>query len=192
MLVLKLSKNYLVMYLFLFIYIVFILVLGNHLLQRKIKTEEGYHGELLKSDIINEKDMIVGLIKKFQPSTKWKTEEGYHGELISYLKQSYPHAKAEHQTGASRPDIVLNNIAIEVKGPTDTQALTTLADKIFRYSNHYSYHIIVLFEPCFSESRYNELLNGIRASHPNVEVIRKDSCKKQCEEPFNSSISDFY
>lgn len=156
-------------------YFLFVFKLGVEAQLEKNKIDEK------KYNIIDEKDIIVGLIDKFQPSTRWRNEEGYHAELIQYLKRNYPNAKAEHQTGASRPDIVINDIAIEVKGPTDTQALTTLADKIFRYSNHYSKHIIVLFEPCFSESRYNELIKGIRASHPNVEVIRKDSCGKQHE-----------
>jgi len=80
----------------------------------------------------------------------------------------------EIQTGASRPDIVIDEIAIEVKGPTDNQALNTLTTKCLKYSQYYKHLIIVLFEPQFSESNYWEIVNGIKTYSPHVEVIRKD------------------
>lgn len=131
--------------------------------------------------------MVIESIKRFEPSTKWSYEEGYHGELISYLKQNYPNAKAEHQTGASRPDIVIDDIAIEVKGPTDRQALDTLTTKCLKYSHHYVHFIIVLFEPKFSEfseTHYNEILGGITKHFPNVVVIRKNGNSKQNQRRF--------
>ncbi len=117
---------------------------------------------------------VIESIKKFESSNKWPSEEGYHGELIGYLKLQFPNVKAEHQTGSSRPDIVIENIAIEVKGPTDNRALDTLTTKCLKYSQHYAHFIIVLFEPRFSEPHYNEIYKGMRKYLPHVEVIRKN------------------
>lgn len=118
---------------------------------------------------------IIESIKKFTPSRKYGNEFGYHTELQGWLKSHFNNAVVEVQTGASRPDIVIGNIAIEVKGPTDNQALNTLTTKCLKYSQHYTNLIIVLFEPIFSESNYNEIVNGLKRSFPNVEVIRKDN-----------------
>jgi c-di-AMP phosphodiesterase-like protein len=68
---------------------------------------------------------IVQSIQKFQPARKWPDEDSYHKELLGYLKVEYPDIKYEFQTGSSRPDLVIGNIAIEIKGPTDNNALDT-------------------------------------------------------------------
>lgn len=113
-------------------------------------------------------------IKKFEPSREYRNEFGYHTELQGWLKSHFTNAKVELKTGASRPDIIIDNIAIEVKGPTDNSALNTLATKCLKYSQYYEYLVIVLFEPRFSESNYNEIIQGIKRHFRNVEIIRKD------------------
>lgn len=125
----------------------------------------------IKESLFNQ---VVESIKKFQPSRKYGNEFGYHTELQGWLKSHFQNARVELQTGASRPDIVIDNIAIEVKGPTDNQALNTLTTKCLKYSHYYTHLIIVLFEPIFSESNYSEIVEGIKRHFPNVEVIRKD------------------
>lgn len=117
---------------------------------------------------------VAESIKNFPPSRRYGNEFAYHTELQGWLKSQFREAKVEIQTGASRPDIVIADIAIEVKGPTDTQALNTLATKCLKYSQYYTHLIIVLFEPRFSESNYSEIVEGIKRYFPNVEVIRKD------------------
>lgn len=117
---------------------------------------------------------IIESVKKFEPSKKYGHEFGYHTELQGWLKSNFPSAKVELQTGASRPDIVIDNIAIEVKGPTDNRALDTLATKCLKYSHYYPHLVIVLFEPIFSESNYSEIVKGIKKYFPSVEVIKKD------------------
>ena len=67
----------------------------------------------------------------------------------------------EVQRGSSRPDIVVGDIAIEIKGPTDNQGLITIADKINRYSQHFEHIIVVLFEVQIFERFYNEWYEGI-------------------------------
>jgi hypothetical protein len=116
---------------------------------------------------------VADVIEKFQPTKKWGNEDSYHKELQGFLRAHFPDVKFEVQTGASRPDIVIENIAIEIKGPTDTQALTTLADKCLRYSGYYENMIIVLFEPQFSKERFKELQNGIAKFVPHVKIIQK-------------------
>lgn len=112
-------------------------------------------------------------IQRFEPSRRYGNEFGYHTELQGWLKSRFSNAKVEIRTGASRPDIVVGDVAIEVKGPTDTNALNTLTTKCLKYSRYYNHLIIVLFEPRFSERNYAEILSGIQTNFPQVSVIRK-------------------
>ena len=116
---------------------------------------------------------VVECINKFTPSRKYRNEFGYHTELQGWLKAHFPSAKVEIQTGASRPDIIIDDIAIEVKGPTDTQALNTLTTKCLKYSKYYKNIICVLFEPNYTNRNFQEIQEGIDRSFPNVSIIEK-------------------
>ncbi len=52
----------------------------------------------------------------------------------------------ERKTRSSRPDIIIDNVAIEIKGPTDMDDLRSIPDKIMRYTSHYDVLIIVLYD----------------------------------------------
>lgn len=69
---------------------------------------------------------------------------------------------------------MIEEIAIEVKGPTDDQALNTLTAKCLKYSQDFGKLIIVLFRPEFSERNYAEIKERITRVFPNVRVIRKN------------------
>ena len=112
-------------------------------------------------------------IKRFKPSKNYENEIGYHAELQGWLKRIFPQSKIEMQISSARPDIVIDNIAIEVKGPTDAHALDTLTSKCLRYSIHYESMIIVLFNPTVSEKYYDDITDGIKVHFPNVRVIVK-------------------
>ncbi|MGA2919123.1 hypothetical protein [Methanoregula sp.] len=116
---------------------------------------------------------IVDAIKNFKPIRKWENEDGYHKELLGYLSHDFPEIKYEFQIGSSRPDLVIKNIAIELKGPTDNGALDTLTTKCLKYSKYYDHLIIVLFEPRFSEGHFKEIREGINQYFPHVIIIRK-------------------
>ena len=138
---------------------------------RKIAYEETLRKEMeLKATLFYR---VIETIEKFQPTKKWGNEDSYHKELQGFLRAHFPNTKFEVQTGASRPDIVIENIAIEIKGPTDNQALQSLTDKCLRYSRYYKNMIIVLFEPRFSEGRFSELKKGMEEHFPLVKIIRK-------------------
>ena len=106
---------------------------------------------------------------------QFNDEWSYARELSGWLKREFSDVAIEVQKGSSRPDIVIGDIAIEVKGPTDDQALNTVSTKILKYTRYYRYMIIVLFKPEFSEGNYGEIVAGMKTHHPNVEVIRKNS-----------------
>ena len=112
-------------------------------------------------------------IKEFKPSRQWGNENNYHIELLGHLKRDFPNIRYEVQSGSSRPDLIIGNIAIEIKGPTDNQALNTLSTKILKYSHYYENIVIVLFECNFSERNFNEILSGINRNFPHVFVICK-------------------
>jgi len=116
---------------------------------------------------------VVEAIKEFRPSRRYRDEYGYHTELQGWMRSRFPNSKVEILTGASRPDIVIGDIAIEVKGPTDNQALNTLTTKCLKYSQYYRNLIFVLFEESFSERNFNEIMQGVKRYFPHVEVIRE-------------------
>jgi hypothetical protein len=117
---------------------------------------------------------VVQAIEEFKPSRRYHNEFPYHTELQGWLRSRFPSSKIEIQTGASRPDIVIEDIAIEVKGPTTNQALDTLTTKCLKYSEYYDKIVMVLFEPEFSESNFREIYAGIERHFPHVRVIRKE------------------
>ncbi len=118
---------------------------------------------------------VVKSIKEFKPSKNYASEEGYHAELYGWLKAYFKNAKTEEQIGSSKPDISISNIAIEVKGPTDDNAVNTLPTKCLKYLKHYNSLIFVLFNPHFSENNFREIAQGIKKFHPGVIIIRKES-----------------
>ncbi|HUU63056.1 MAG TPA: hypothetical protein VMX96_03945 [Dehalococcoidia bacterium] len=131
----------------------------------------GTHDEAKAEELINR---ITGAIERFPPARKYRDEFPYQTDLHGWLIAQFPSTKIEIQRGSSRPDIIVDNIAIEVKGPTRTSDLVTIADKCIRYGQHFDGPIIVLFELDVSEKRYYEWKKGLENTYPNARVIRKD------------------
>lgn len=117
---------------------------------------------------------LTETINGYTPSKKYNFEEGYHAELQGFLKYQFPNCRVEEQRGSARPDIIVNDIAIEVKGPTSDHDLETLGSKCMKYQKYFSKLIIVLFEPRFSERNYDDIIEGIENYFPKVKVIRID------------------
>jgi hypothetical protein len=118
---------------------------------------------------------LINVIRGYQPIKFFKNEELYHTNLYTYLCEKIPgDIGFEVQRGSSRPDIVVGDIAIEIKGPTDNQGLVTIADKINRYSQHFEHIIVVLFDVQTLERFYNEWHEGIKRQYGDlVTIIRK-------------------
>ncbi len=118
---------------------------------------------------------ITDAIESFEPARTYKNEFPYQIELNGYLKAHFPNIDIEPQKGRSRPDIAIEErIAIEVKGPTKTRDLTTIADKCLRYLQYYDHLIIVLFETQVNEMRYSEWYEGMIRNHGDeITIIRK-------------------
>ena len=117
---------------------------------------------------------IIGEIEAFQPAKAYKEESHYQVELNGWLKSKFPSAAIEIQTGYSRPDIVIDNVAIEIKGPTKAKDLDTILDKCHRYLQNHDHLVVVLFDVDVKADRYTEWLDSIKTHFPDVPVIRKD------------------
>ncbi|RJX15454.1 hypothetical protein CW703_05715 [Candidatus Bathyarchaeota archaeon] len=116
---------------------------------------------------------VVEAIRNFEPSRRYRNEFGYHTELQGYLKSHFPGSKVELKTGSSRPDIVIGDIAIEVKGPTTSRELQTIPDKIIRYSRYYPKIIVVLFEPKVNPRLLHEWRKGLRETRfPRLKALK--------------------
>jgi hypothetical protein len=104
---------------------------------------------------------LIEAIKAFNYTPTFREERPYHSMTYGYLIGKGFIVEYEVGTGGSRPDLVVGGIAIEVKGPTDSMALQTLSHKVMKYSNHYRYLIIVLFDAMCSKYTMDETLMGI-------------------------------
>lgn len=81
----------------------------------------------------------------FVPLRRHSKEEPYQMELAWFLKNHYPSLDIEVSKKFARPDIVVDDVAIEVKWPTHMKDLKTIPDKIMRYLESWDYIFIVLF-----------------------------------------------
>lgn len=125
-----------------------------------------------KSDEIKQ---VAKCIREFKPAGNGLNEAQFQVQLFQYLKRDFPQAEMESQRGSSRPDIEVNGIAIEIKGPTRDAELQTIADKLLRYPNRFPKgFIIVLFDVSVSSYRYEEWLRSVNEKYPNVEVIKNN------------------
>lgn len=126
----------------------------------------------------SEKEFIHELeeaIIEFDPPKKYDYEDRYRDTLKSWLESRFPNTDMEVQRGSSRPDIVVKDIAIEIKGPTKSKDLRTLSDKCMRYPQHFSDKIIaVLFDIRANERRYKETKEGFNNKFSEAIMIRKD------------------
>lgn len=117
--------------------------------------------------------LILKEIKNFVPSRNYTTEFGYHAELQGWLKSKFPKSKIVIQLGSSRPDIVIGNVAIEVKGPTTNKSLSMVTAKCIKYFRNYDRLILALFKPRYSDKACEETISGLQQYFPTVVVIRK-------------------
>lgn len=115
-------------------------------------------------------------IMKFEPlMPNYPNELPFHVDLARYLKNVFPDLKVEVRKGSSRPDIVIESIAIEVKGPTGSRELDSVSTKCFKYPQHFDQGlIVVLFKIKGVTTNYlNEWKKGLTDKFPRIEVIKK-------------------
>jgi hypothetical protein len=145
----------------------------------KQNREEYAERESLKQEIINKYgDLFLSIIESinsFQPLLPdYENELPYHIDLARWLEPKFPMLKVEFQQGSARPDIVIEDIAIEIKGPTTEQGLQSIADKCLRYHHHFNKMIVVLFDIRTKTDRfYTEWEDGLKRYFPDVMVIKK-------------------
>ena len=118
---------------------------------------------------------ILDKIDQFKPLLPFYPNElAYQLDLGRYLLQYFPNAKLEEQRSSARPDIVIDNIAIEIKGPTYEEGLRSIADKCLRYPLYFEKGLIIVLFDVKVTSRYiNDWKNGIKNKFPNITIIKK-------------------
>lgn len=108
------------------------------------------NNKLLPEKVSQIKEKII----TFKPLRLYSKEEPYQIELSWYLKNFFPELNIEISKNYTRPDIIIWNIAIEIKWPTTFSELKTIPDKIIRYTKEWDYLIIVLFNMKISDEIY--------------------------------------
>jgi len=116
---------------------------------------------------------ITDAIGRFRPARAYREESLYQVELAGFLKHQFPDTAIEVQEGSARPDIVIGNTAIEIKGPTTYRDLGTIFDKCVRYSGGWNHLIVVLFAVEVSGGRYTEWERSLKKHFPDVIIIKK-------------------
>jgi hypothetical protein len=131
----------------------------------KIK-ENGFVDELYQS--------ICDSIYSFEPLMKYDFELPYHIDIARFLKNKFPNTKIEVQRSSARPDIVIDGIAIEIKGPTTEKELDSIPSKCLRYPQQFIRGmIIVLFDLQITNRYFEDWRNGIKNKFPNTTIIAK-------------------
>jgi hypothetical protein len=126
----------------------------------------------INDDVIKK---IIDRIDQFKPLLPFYPNElSYQLDLGRYLLQYFPNAKLEEQRSSTRPDITIENIAIEIKGPTYEDGLRTIADKCLRYPLYFEKGLIIILFDVKVTSRYIEdWKKGLQNKFPHVVVICK-------------------
>ena len=114
---------------------------------------------------------IVEEIKSYKPSRKTSTELPYETGLHGFLSKSFPQLETQITRGRTRPDIVIGNIAIEIKGPTTMTHINSLGDKLLRYPEFWGKLIIVLFDIQVSDGQLNDIKKATAKHHPDFGII---------------------
>lgn len=120
--------------------LVIIWLIIYYIIKRKKENEQEYI-ESMPSSILD----LEKKIREFKPLRHYNEEKMYQVGLASFLQSNYPDLDIEITKDYSRPDIVMKNIAIEIKWPTDMTWLKSLPDKINSYLPKREYLFIVLF-----------------------------------------------
>lgn len=111
----------------------------------------------------------IDLFKPLLPS--YPNELSYQLDLGRYLLQYFPTAQLEQQRSSARPDIVIGDIAIEIKGPTNEDGLRSIADKCLRYPLYFEKGLIIVLFDVKVTSRYiDDFKRGLQNKFPQVVI----------------------
>jgi hypothetical protein len=115
---------------------------------------------------------ILEKIDLFKPLLPYYPNElPYQIDLARYLLQYFPNARVEEQRSSARPDIIIDNIAIEIKGPTGERELDTIANKCLRYSLYFEKGLIIVLFDVKVTSRYlDDWQKGVKEKFPHVAI----------------------
>ncbi|MCJ7655531.1 MAG: hypothetical protein MUO97_09605, partial [Dehalococcoidia bacterium] len=111
-------------------------------------------------------DRIIDRINSFNVPSPGRKENYYHQTLFQWLKSEFPNAEFEKTIGRARIDIVIGDIAIEVKRPTRNSDLDDLPNKI-SYLQYCKKLICVLFERDYNDSEFDRIANHMKQLRPN-------------------------
>jgi len=129
--------------------------------------------EIMKEGETNLLLEVEKIIREFRPLRRYEKEIFYQDSLASWLKSKFTDTDIEIPRGSTRPDIVVEGIAIEVKGPTFEKDLQTISDKCMRYCQYFPNGLIcVLFNVYVSQQRYDDWEKGMKQTFPDVKIIR--------------------
>jgi len=145
------------------------LLIRKKIKEKKIENEKKEH----IPDFLNK---LEEKIKEFKPLRKYQKEELYQTGLVSFLQNNYPDVKIEETRHYSRPDIIIEDIAIEIKWPTNMSSMKTLPDKINSYLPKWNYLFIVLFDIKITDSDNNKYIyeNKKQEILENIVESKKD------------------
>ncbi len=115
-------------------------------------------------DFIRDLENKISLYKPLRYHSK---EEPYQMELAWFLRSHFKTLDIEVSKNDSRPDIVIDNVAIEIKWPTNKWELRTIPDKIIRYLKDWDYLFIVLFKVEVDRDYYEEWVRDIYNTFEN-------------------------
>jgi uncharacterized membrane protein YeaQ/YmgE (transglycosylase-associated protein family) len=117
-------------------------------------------------------ERVCKAIEKYEPPKYFGEgkEIAYHSALFEYLRSKFPSNKVRFEQSTEnggKPDITIEHIAIEVKGPTGANELNSLITKCWKYGKDKKI-IFVLFAPKFRPQKFEQVKAEIRKRYPEI------------------------
>ena len=124
---------------------------------------------LIKPPTPNLFEQVCKAIEKYKLPIHTSNERAIQLALYEYLIKVFPSIKMEQQTpDGDRLDLVIKNIAIEIKAPTINKSLEDLLPKCMKYGKFYNNIIFVLFAREYNESKLDQVKEEIRKKYPEI------------------------
>ena len=103
---------------------------------------------------------IIRTIEEFDPRKRYELEKDYQETLFTILNRAFPQCIFEKQKSFKNPDYEIEQICIELKGPTDKHQLDTVSEKVPRYLKEWDHMIVVLYDITTSQTTYENWKDG--------------------------------
>jgi hypothetical protein len=116
---------------------------------------------------------VLDEIMAYKAPRRFSSEDLYQMGLHGALQTKFGSARIEFAGKRGRPDIEIEKVAIEIKGPTGLSQLNDLPIKANDYLRDHEHLVLVLFDVQVPQATYESKVEWMKHYPGRVHVIRK-------------------